>query len=108
MRLADGRGAGGGGTGVGGIGVGGTGVGGMGVLITTTGVGGTDVSVGSAAKPVVDVGTGGTCVLTTGGFPLAGNLQDVAANASITNNTLVKMILLFMLFSFAILSVHPI
>jgi hypothetical protein len=66
------------------------------------------VLVGSAATPVVDVGTTGTGVLTGGGLPLAGNLQDVAANASITSNTHTKTIFLFMLFSLATFSVHPI
>jgi hypothetical protein len=41
------------------------------------------------------------------GAPLAGNLQDVAANANMISNTHVKMIFLFMLFSLDAFSVHP-
>jgi hypothetical protein len=86
---------------VGGAAVGGTAVG------TTSWVGGIDVLVGSAITPVVDVGRDGVCVLVNGGLPLAGNLQDVAVNASVTRITQVKMILFFMLFSLAIFSYHP-
>ena len=95
-----------GGTGVGGAGVGGTAVGGAEVTVAITAVGGTGEFVGSAATPVVDVGTP-AWVLVTGGLPLAGNLQDVAAEASITSNNPVKMIFLVMLFSLASFSIHP-
>jgi len=107
MRLAAGRDDGVGGNGVGGTVVGGTAVDGMEVTVTITAVGGTEVFVGSAATPVVDVGKIGACVATGGGVLLAGNLQDVAANANITNIAHVKMIFLFMLFSLAVFSVHP-
>jgi hypothetical protein len=50
----------------------------------------------------------GASVVARGGFPLAGNLQDEAANASITSNTHVKTIFFFMLFSLTPYSVHPI
>jgi hypothetical protein len=79
----------------------------MEVAVAITCVGATDVFVGSAATPTVDVGTVGTWVVTAGGLPLAGNLQDVAANASTTNNIHVKIVFLFMLFSLTSLSVHP-
>jgi hypothetical protein len=79
----------------------------MEVTVTITDVGGMEVFVGSAATPVVDVGTTGASVVAGGGLPLAGNLQDEAANASITSNTHVKMIFFFMRFSLATISVHP-
>lgn len=89
-----------GGTEVGGTEVGGTAVGGAEVTVAITDVGGMGGFVGSAATPIVDVGT---CawVLEAGGLLLAGNLQDVATKASITSNNPVKMIFLFILFSLA-------
>jgi hypothetical protein len=108
MRLAEGRDAGVGGIAVGGTAVDGTAVGGMEVTVTITAVGGIEVSVGSAATPVVEVGKSGAWVISGGGVPLAGNLQDVAANANITNNAHVKMIFLFMLFSLTAFNVHPV
>jgi hypothetical protein len=107
IRLAGGRVEAVGGIAVGGTAVGGTAVGGMAVTVTITAVGGTAVFVGSAATPVVEVGSIGACVTGGGVLPLAGNLQDVAANANITNNTHVKMIFLFMLFSLGTFSDHP-
>ncbi len=73
------------------------------VAVTTTGVGGTEVLVGSArtTAPVVAVGTTGTWVTAGGGLPLAGNLQAVVINASITSSPHVKMIFLFMVASLA-------
>jgi hypothetical protein len=76
-------------------------VGGTEVAVTTTGVGGTEVLVGSAATPVVEVGTTGTWVATGGGLPAAGNLQAVMISASITSAVPVKMIFLFMVASLA-------
>jgi len=108
IRLAGGRVSGVGGTAVGGTAVGTTAVGGIEVTVTITGVGGTEVSVGSAATPWVEVGIPGASVVESGGFPLAGNLQDEAANASITSNTHMKTIFFFMLFSLTSFSVHPI
>ena len=98
----------GGGTGVGGTAVGGTevavtitGVGGTEVFITTTGVGGMDVLVGSTTTTPPEVGPGCTAswVVITGGVPLAGNLQPVVINASITSSTHVNRIFLFMVVS---------
>ena len=57
--------------------------------------------VGSAATPVVAVGTTGTSVETGGGLPAAGNLQAVVINTSITSITQVKKIFLFMVASLA-------
>jgi hypothetical protein len=81
-------------------------VGGAEVTVAITAVGGMGGVVGSAATPVVEVGT---CawVLEAGGLLLAGNLQDVATRASITSNNPMKMIFLFILFSLAFFSVHP-
>jgi hypothetical protein len=78
-------------------------VGGTGVAITTTGVGGMEVLVGSAptAAPVVVVGTTGTWVTAGGGLLLAGNLQAEVINASIMSSPHVKMIFLFMVASLA-------
>jgi hypothetical protein len=66
------------------------------VGVTTTGVGGRVVTVGSAATPPVCVDTGAAGVSTVGGTPLAGSLQPVAISASTRINTPVKMIFLFM------------
>jgi hypothetical protein len=101
IRLAGGSGAAVGGTEVGGTEVGGTAVGGIDVTVTIAGVGGADVLVASAATPVVEVGTADSWLVTVGGLPLAGNLQAVAANASITSSTQVKINFLFMVASLA-------
>jgi hypothetical protein len=74
-------------------------VGGIDVTVTITAVGGTDVLVGSAATPVVEIGTAVSGFMAVGGLPLAGNLQAVAANASITSSTQVKINFLFMVAS---------
>src|SRR4030042_6459571 len=106
MRLAGGMGGGVGGAGVGGTAVvgtavGGTAVGGAVVAVTTTGVGGSGVLVGSATArpPVVAVGSTGIWVGMVGASPTAGNLQEVAVNASVSSNTHVRMNFLFMIAS---------
>jgi hypothetical protein len=88
------------GTAVGGTAVGGTAVGGTEVAVTTTGVGGTDVLVGSAAMTaVVEVGTTGSGLVSPGGVLAAGSLHPVAANTSITNKMPMKIVFLFIVFS---------
>jgi len=88
------------GAGVGGTGVGGTGVGGRGVSVTTTGVGGMLVLVGSASTTVVEVGTAGAWVVTGGGAPAAGNLHAVMTSASIAIARQLTKNFLFMFASF--------
>lgn len=84
-----------------GIAVVGIGVGGAEVEVTTTGVGGAEVLVGNTNTPWVALGTTGCWVMGTG-LPLAGNLHDVMAIASIIRNTLVKMIFLFIVRSLGV------
>ena len=78
------------GTAVGGTAVGGTGLATTGVFVTTTGVGGIVVLVGSTwmIPGVVGIVGAGAWLVAAGGLPLAGNLHAVEINARITNNRL--------------------
>ncbi len=100
IRLAGGSEEAVGGTVVGGTWVGGgTAVGGTGVTVTITAVGGAEVRVGSAAIPVVEVGTTGGWPVAGGGLPLAGNLHPANPTASITSSIQVKNTFLFIVAS---------